>query len=374
MHRTRGPPAFRRSGAPTTAGMVLAAVVAVSLWPSPARGQTEEERLIEQLDLQTLLNTPVDVWTPSKTPQKSYQAPSIVTTVTREQIAAWGFRSMAELLGHLLGFHVVDDQTSPNVAVRGHSGGLYADSSIIKVLINAHPVAFSPTGGIGLGPELIPLSAVERVEVIRGPASALYGADAFLGMINIQTRQGDAVKGATAWLALGHVGKEMASDVDVSLGTRRGMAEALVSFRRTDQDLSGLALPERSPAPNIPAHNRGARTASGLDQRSTSAIATLTLRPRPGRSLGAFAYYSSTDRGAEFGSLFQLAYGFDEQGGFSENRVAHWQLRAGLHASEELSPVSGKNLLGATGPSPGFTGVDYPLAPRAFFVQMNLSL
>src|SRR5437868_10309278 len=89
----------------------------------------DEERLIEQLDLQTLLNTPVDVWTPSKAPQKSYDAPSIITTVTREQISVWGYRSMAELLGHLLGFYVVDDHTTPNVAVRGNSGGLYSDSS-----------------------------------------------------------------------------------------------------------------------------------------------------------------------------------------------------------------------------------------------------
>src|SRR5436309_2042292 len=55
-------------------------------------GEQAEDKLIEQLDLQTLLNTPVDVWTPSKAPQKSYQAPAIITTVTREQIAVWGYR------------------------------------------------------------------------------------------------------------------------------------------------------------------------------------------------------------------------------------------------------------------------------------------
>src|SRR3954453_20793668 len=173
--------------------IALIASAALAARPGSAVGQPrdrEEERLIEQLDLQTLLNTPVDVWTPSRTPQKSYQAPSIITTITREQIAVWGFRTMAELLDHLLGFYVVDDHTSPNVLVRGNSGGLYSDSSVLKVLINGHAVSFGWTGGIGLGPELIPLSVVDQVEVIRGPISAVYGANAFLALINIHTRQG----------------------------------------------------------------------------------------------------------------------------------------------------------------------------------------
>ena len=43
--------------------------------------------------------------------------------------------------------------------------------------------------------------------------------------------------------------------------------------------------------------------------------------------------------------------------------------------SQEVSlSLSGKNLLGARGPAPGFSGVDYPLAPRAFFLQVNLIL
>ena len=156
---------------------------------------------IEEVDLAALLSTPEEVWTATKTEQKNYEAPAIITTVTREQIGVWGYRSISEVLSHLLGFYVVDDHTSPNLAVRGISGGLYADSSIVKVLIDGHSVAFHSTGGNWLGPELVPLSAVERIEVVRGPASALFGADAFLGVINIKTRSGKSLSGATAWLA-----------------------------------------------------------------------------------------------------------------------------------------------------------------------------
>ncbi|HXU82042.1 MAG TPA: TonB-dependent receptor plug domain-containing protein, partial [Polyangia bacterium] len=192
---------------------------------------------IEEVDLASLLSTPEEVWTATKTEQKNYEAPAIITTVTREQIGVWGYRSISEVLSHLLGFYVVDDHTSPNLAVRGISGGLYADSSIVKVLIDGHSVAFHSTGGNWLGPELIPLSAVERIEVVRGPASALFGADAFLGVINIKTRSGKSLSGANAWIAGGAAGKKLATDVDVSGGFEKNDVDVVVALRRSSQDL-----------------------------------------------------------------------------------------------------------------------------------------
>jgi outer membrane receptor for ferrienterochelin and colicins len=318
----------------------------VALWAAPARADEPEEtgreqertsmRSLMKADLETLLNTPIEVSTATKTVQTIHEAPAIITTVTRDQIAVWGYRSVAELLAHMLGFYVVDDHISPNLAVRGISGGLYSDSSIIKVLIDGHSVAFSSTGGNALGPELVPLSAVDRVEIIRGPASALYGADAFLGVVNIKTRDGKSLSGSTAWLSGGRVGTHLSSDVDVSAGLSRGMVDVLLAFRRNQQDLSGLELPATSPAPSVPEYNLGATRARGLDQRSTSALGKLTLRPREGSDLAAFAYLSTTERGGEFGALFQLANGFNDRGAFSENRIALWQFRTGLTVDQRL--------------------------------------
>jgi iron complex outermembrane receptor protein len=302
---------------------------------APGTAETEEE--IERLDLQTLLETPIDVWTATKTVQTRYEAPAIITTVTREQIAVLGFRTVAELLNHVLGFYIVDDHAVPNVAVRGSSGGLYAESSIIKVLIDGHSIAFSPTSGNWLGPELIPLSAIERVEIIRGPASALYGADAFLGVVNIQTRDGRGVNGVNASIAGGMTGGNPAMDIDAALGVVAGKLDFMASYRRNHSDLSGLELPASSPAPSIPIYNTGATEARGLDQQSHSAFARLTLRPRAGTSVSAFGYYSSMERGAEFATLFQLANGYDSNNNFLENRISQWQVRTGLHAEHEAS-------------------------------------
>jgi outer membrane receptor for ferrienterochelin and colicins len=332
----------------------VALLLGLALALGPGAGRADDSGSEdEELSLASLLAVPEEVWTASKTEQKNNEAPAIITTVTRDQIAVWGYRSVAEVLSHLLGFYVVDDHSSVNLAVRGISGGLYSDSSIVKVLIDGHSVAFHSTGGNWLGPELVPLSAIERIEIVRGPASALFGADAFLGVINIKTRRGSGLNGAAAWLSAGRVGRRAATDMDVSTGLRRGNLDILLAARRTSQDLSGLELPASSPAPSLPEHRREARHAQGLDQDSTSALLRLTYHPRAGTELGGFAYYSSMRRGVEFGSLFQLANG-SNAGILSENRVDQSQLRAGLFLHQTFAPslrlsVQGSGFRGAPG-------------------------
>jgi outer membrane receptor for ferrienterochelin and colicins len=313
---------------------VVCVLLALGIWARPAPAFSEDEpsteKQIAQLSLQQMLKTPINVWTATKTEERRTQAPAIITTVTREQIEVLGFRSIAELLNNLLGFYVVDDLITPNVAVRGVSGGLYAESSIIKVLIDGHSIAFAPTGGNWLGPELIPLSAVDTVEIIRGPASALYGPDAFLGVVNIKTRDGRSLGGGNGWLAGGVAGKHPVGDADLSFGVAHGRFDVMAALRYNRTDLSGLELPATSPAPSIPAYNFGHTQAQGLVQESWSAISRVTMHYGSESQLAVFGYFSSMERGAELGSLYQLANGYDPSGVFSENRISQWQLHAGI--------------------------------------------
>jgi outer membrane receptor for ferrienterochelin and colicins len=304
--------------------------------PLPAWADEPGHTDLDDLSLASLLDTPAQVWTATRTEQKSSEAPAIITTITREQIEVWGYRSLTEILGHVLGFYVVDDHTSANVAVRGISGGLYADSSIVKLLIDGHSVSFQSTGGNALGPELIPLSAVDRIEIVRGPGSALFGADAFLGVVNVITRTGKSLSGGTAWLGAGRAGQHLATDVDASAGFSRGDFDVLVALRRESQDLSGLLLPATSPSATVPLYNFGSNTAHGMDETASSALARVTWRPRPLTELAAFGYYSASRRGDEFGSLVQLASGTNAQGIVSQNRVSQDQMRAGLTWNQGL--------------------------------------
>ena len=159
-------------------------------WMGNARAQGEGQGL--SLDLGALLAMDVTVVSATKTAQSLEEAPSIMTVITRQDIERWGYDTVADALKYIVGFYVVDDHITPNLAVRGISGGLRSESGIVKLMLNGHPITYRPTSGNWLGAELIPLSTIQQIEIIRGPASALYGADAFLGIINVITRQGQS--------------------------------------------------------------------------------------------------------------------------------------------------------------------------------------
>lgn len=115
-------------------------------------------------------------------------APANVSTVTYEMIAQRGYRSLADLLRDVVGVYVIDDQALPAISVRGISGGVRAGTRIVRIMINGVAVNFRPDLTAFIGPEFIPMTMVERVEVALGPLSALYGANAFLATINVVTR------------------------------------------------------------------------------------------------------------------------------------------------------------------------------------------
>lgn len=95
-----------------------------------------------------------------------------VFTISRADILSRGYRSVAEILGDVPGLYVIDDLVMPSLSVRGVNGGLAAGTRIVKVMINGHAVAFRPELSAFLGPELIPIDAIERVEVAKGLLSS----------------------------------------------------------------------------------------------------------------------------------------------------------------------------------------------------------
>src|SRR5256885_14093936 len=177
--------------------LALIAGLAV-LFSAPPAAVAQEQDVPESigdmvdLNLQTLIEGVII--SAAKTSQNADGSPVAVTLITADDMRAWGYRSVEEMLRHVVGFYVVDDHMVPNAAIRGISGGLRSESGLIKVMIDGHPVAFRSTAGNWLGPELIPLSVIDHVEIIRGPVSSLYGADAFLGVINVVTRSGDLLR------------------------------------------------------------------------------------------------------------------------------------------------------------------------------------
>jgi outer membrane receptor protein involved in Fe transport len=168
------------------------------LWALPAAAQTAvtDDDLVEQvldaqglskLSLEQLLETPV-VTASGREEERSLAAANVFV-VTREEIERRGYRSLAEILRRAPGIYLVDDYVNPSIGVREVTGGYRGGTRVVKIMIDGFPVSFRPDLEAFLGPEFIPMEAVERVEVAKGPLSALYGANAFLATVNVITRE-----------------------------------------------------------------------------------------------------------------------------------------------------------------------------------------
>lgn len=146
---------------------------------------------LDRFQLDELMR-PLVVTAGSGTLDSLARAPASVFTVSREEIARHGWRSMAEILANVPGLYVIDDQVLPAVGVRGITGGLRSGSRVVKMMIDGTEVSFRPDLTGFLGPEYIPVEAIERVEVAKGPLSALYGANALVATVNVITRRAES--------------------------------------------------------------------------------------------------------------------------------------------------------------------------------------
>lgn len=136
------------------------------------------------------------VYGASKYEQKIAEAPSSVTIITSEEIKKYGYRTLADTLRSVRGFYGYYDRNYSYLGVRGF--GLPGDyNNRILLLIDGHRINDNVYEAPSFGTEFpLDLDLIDRIEIIRGPSSSIYGADAFFGVINVITKRGRHVKGA----------------------------------------------------------------------------------------------------------------------------------------------------------------------------------
>ncbi|HEU4842729.1 MAG TPA: TonB-dependent receptor [Burkholderiaceae bacterium] len=167
-------------------------------WAAGTAGAASQDDTVFELSLDQLRS--VKVQTATKTATPLYAAPAVVTLITADDLARYGYQSVAEALSHVAGLVESDDGLNHNFGVRGINAGAQAASRGIKILLDGQPIAFRSTQQQLIGLELLPISMIERIEIVRGPVSVLYGADALLGAVNVITRR----DGTEQRLGLGH--------------------------------------------------------------------------------------------------------------------------------------------------------------------------
>lgn len=133
--------------------------------------------------------------------QPIFKAPAVATVITAHQIEAMGASHLNQVLESIPGLHISFSSTrgSPVYTIRG----IHTDKNPqILVLVNGVPLTQLLVGDRGLRSTL-PINQIARIEVIRGPGSAIYGADAFSGVINVITKNANQVNGLETGTRIG---------------------------------------------------------------------------------------------------------------------------------------------------------------------------
>lgn len=141
--------------------------------------------------MEDLAKVKVDsVYGASKFLQKASDVPSSVTVVTAEQIQEYAYRTLADVLRSVRGIYVINDRNYTYVGVRGFSRPGDVNARIL-FLLDGHRVNENIFDGAYVGREFaVDVDLIERVEVTRGPSSSVYGAGAFVAVVNVITKRG----------------------------------------------------------------------------------------------------------------------------------------------------------------------------------------
>ena len=187
----------RRGAGPAGRGRARAgaafAVVALAVTLSRTAGAQVPNTALP--DEGALLAELPSVFAASKYDQPLAEAPADVTIVTRAEILRYGWLTLADVLRGVRSFLVTTDRNYAYAGVRGF--GRTGDyNGRILLLVDGHRTNDTLYDQALLGTEgPVDMDLVERVEIVRGAGSSLYGSNAFFGVINLVTRRGRDVGG-----------------------------------------------------------------------------------------------------------------------------------------------------------------------------------
>jgi outer membrane receptor for ferrienterochelin and colicins len=156
-----------------------------------AQQSTSNQVDLAGMSIEDLAKMQVDsVYGASKFLQKASDSPTSVTVVTGEEIQKYGYRTLADVLKTVRGFYVIYDRNYTYVGVRGFSQPEDYNARIL-FLVDGHRANENIFDGAYVGTEFpVDVDLIERIEIIRGPDSSVYGTGAFAAVINVITKRG----------------------------------------------------------------------------------------------------------------------------------------------------------------------------------------
>ena len=276
---------------------------------APAAAEEPPPRDLTELPLEELMKIEVaSVSTASKHLQKVTEAPASVSIVTADEIRKYGHRTLADVLRSVRGFHVTYDRNYSSLGVRGFGRpGDY--NNRILLLVDGHRVNDAVYDGASLGTDFpVDVDLIDRVEIVRGPGSSLYGSNAFFAVVHVITKRARDVERVEASGSIGSY-ETYKGRLSAGVRTRWGL-DALASGSYYDSaGRDRLFYPEF----NDPATNHGitedADADSAYNAMTTLSYGDFTLR-------GVYGYRKKVVPTGAFGTLFNDpgTYTVDESG------------------------------------------------------------
>jgi outer membrane receptor for ferrienterochelin and colicins len=167
--------------------IIIIFVLFFATWIYPMDQKKQQKKINKyfKMSLHELMG--LEMATAGKKKEKIGDIPASVILLTREDIETAGYQTLLEILESIPGLYVSENYLMTNIGVRGFMT-YYANRNMI-FLVNGIPQRDEYFSNYILGSFPIPVEAIDRIEVVRGPMSAIYGAGAFFGVVNIITNQ-----------------------------------------------------------------------------------------------------------------------------------------------------------------------------------------
>jgi outer membrane receptor for ferrienterochelin and colicins len=170
----------------------------------------------------------IQVTTASKSAESLRDAAASITVISAAEIEGFGALSMRDVLDRVVSVYVTGSYFMPNniISIRGDVTNNY--NTHVLILFDGRPVRENLFNGFNSSIYSgIPLSSIERIEVVRGPGSVLYGTSAFAGVVNIILKKGKKNTTQASYLA----GTDNTHISEVSTGFDKGKLKFATSFR-----------------------------------------------------------------------------------------------------------------------------------------------
>jgi outer membrane receptor for ferrienterochelin and colicins len=166
----------------------------LSLIIAPVMADRPSEEDLTGLSMEQLLN--VEVINASRLGQKENMAPTSISVVTAKDIHTFGWRTLGDALNGMRGLFYTNDRNYNYLGVRGfiHTGDY---NSRVLLMIDGKRMNENIYDGAYIGQEFVlDMDLVEGIEFIPGSGASIYGANAYTGMINVVTKNAQAIDGA----------------------------------------------------------------------------------------------------------------------------------------------------------------------------------